>query len=121
MLNYDNGTNPRQLISDGYKEKDTSKPFEVRDEIGALREMYQKDPNSLNSVQLLTLGMANLSAKNNQDSEVRRIDDDKDAQKDDKGGEKGSEKDKADTTESLQAKIDALQAKLAEVIGGGNE
>jgi hypothetical protein len=112
MLNFDNGTNPLQAIKDGYKERGTSKPFEIHDEIASLRKMYDNDPNSLSSVQLLTLGMANLSAKNNQDSEDRRIDADK-------GGEGDSEdKSKADALEAIKAEIAALNTRFAELNGG---
>ncbi|WP_336865247.1 hypothetical protein [Peribacillus frigoritolerans] len=124
MLNFNNGVNPLQTISDGYKERGKSNPNNdpASDSMQALRQRYETDAASMSPVELLTLGMYELSAKNVKDSEDKRIDEDKDAQKDDKGGGKDSEgKDKADTTESLQAKIDALQVKLAEIIGGANE
>ncbi|MDP9742862.1 UNVERIFIED_ORG: hypothetical protein QFZ59_004692 [Bacillus sp. B2I3] len=122
MLNHDNGVNPLQSISDGYKERGTSKPNEVYDEISALRKMYENDPSSLNGVQLLTLGMAELNAKNVKQSEDRRIDEDKDAQKDDKGGEKDSEdKDKANELESLKTEMAALTKKFEAMNGGANE
>ncbi|MFF2291014.1 hypothetical protein [Peribacillus butanolivorans] len=124
MLNFNNGVNPLQTISDGYKERGKSNPNNeaASDSMQALRQRYETDASSMSPVELMTLGMYELNAKNVKDSEDRRIDEDKDAQKDDKGTKKDSEgKDKADTKEALQARIDALQAKLAEVIGGANE
>lgn len=62
-LNYEKPKyNPVQTISEGYTEKGKSVPNENNPEVDLLREQFKRDPESLSSLQRLTLGFAELNA-----------------------------------------------------------
>ncbi|MBY0098673.1 hypothetical protein [Mesobacillus maritimus] len=65
MIKYDNGTNPLQAMIDGYEERGKSQPFTepASDSLEVLRKQYEKNPDVLSPIQLLTIGMADLNNK----------------------------------------------------------
>lgn len=72
-LNY---TPPKRTAVDDfaqwYEENGKTIEPETRSEIDILREQYEKNPDSLTSIQLLTLGMAALDKKNEKESQERQ-------------------------------------------------
>lgn len=54
---------PLDDIIDGYNKRNPLKEEKPTDSVEYLREQYRKDPSSLNGIQLLMLGMAELQRK----------------------------------------------------------
>jgi len=74
-LNYEKPKyNPIDDLTKWYEQNGKSKPNNeaASDSVEALRQQYEKDPSSLNSTQLLTLGMAELNEKNEAESQERQ-------------------------------------------------
>lgn len=64
MINYgEKEKTPLDLIREGYKDEDTIETHSS-DSYEALKQKYEKYPTSLNGIQLLTLGFAELNNKN---------------------------------------------------------
>lgn len=101
-----------------YEENGKSKPNNeaASDSVEALRQQYEEDPSSLNSIQLLTLGMAELNVKNEAESQ--------ETQK--KANEYHKEDEEMVSTESeeyqqLTRNIEEMNRVIAELKGGGGE
>ena len=72
-LNYEKPNySPVQDFAKWYEENAKSKPNENKSEVDRLREQFNRDPESLSPIQRLTLGFAELSKKNEEQSLQRQ-------------------------------------------------
>ncbi|MCQ6277304.1 hypothetical protein JMM81_20740 [Bacillus sp. V3B] len=108
-LNYqEKKYSPMDLIIQGYAERGNSQANTdpASDSLKALKEQFQRDPNSLNPMQLLTLGSYEYSIKNQEQSEQQQR----------KANE--FDKDKEAELEAVKQEMEAAQAKYQKLIGG---
>ncbi|TYS68834.1 hypothetical protein FZC76_07805 [Sutcliffiella horikoshii] len=72
-LNYQKAKRqPLNDLADWYAKNSPVKEDTPSDSVEALRSRYVQDPNSLSPIELLSLGMANLNAKNYSESKEKQ-------------------------------------------------
>lgn len=72
-LNYkEPNRTPLDDIAEWYEKNNSIKQRTPSDSVEAIRQRYDRDPNSLSPIELLTLGMANLDTRNKADSKKRQ-------------------------------------------------